>query len=110
MRLSKEVVELESQETRMNFDEHYRQVMENDPAFASVLDTFQDMMAEKCKNYYGTIAVTNHAGEESQFISVANATEVLNKAALSIYYLMGVQAEIDETERECGYESENENS
>lgn len=94
--LSPEVVNLEAKETKLKYEDHYKESRELDPIFSDVMDNFQDQLAANKKDYFGSIIVRNHAEEERLYINLEKATEVLNKAMLTIYYLMQVQAEINE--------------
>lgn len=96
--LSKEVVDLESKHTRMKYEDHYEQCREEDPVFSDIMDAFQNSLAEHQKDYFGGIVVENHAGENRHYINLEKATEILNKAMLTVYYLMQTQSEINEIE------------
>jgi hypothetical protein len=96
--LSPEVVDLESRETKLSYENHYEESRELDPVFADVMDSFQDQLAASHKDYFGGILVRNHAEEERLYINLEKATEVLNKAMLTVYYLLQTQAEINEIE------------
>lgn len=94
--LSKEVVDLEASNTRFNYEKHYEECRNNDSIFSDVMDAFQNNLAENQKDYFGGIVVENHAGESRHYINLEKATEILNKAMLTTYYLMQTQAEINE--------------
>jgi len=80
--LSKEILDLENSNTRLNYEDHYKETCENDECFSNVLDFFQAKLAG------------NSNGND--MITLAKATEFLNKGMLTIYYLMQVQSEINE--------------
>jgi hypothetical protein len=103
--LSKEVVDLESGNTKLDFVQHYKETCESDPVFSEILDYFQDMLAEQAKDYFGQLQLVVERGD-IEYIRVEKATDVLNKAMLNLYYLMQVQAEINEIEPKSGKKAE----
>ena len=102
--LSQEVMDLESSNTRLNFEEHYKQAREDDACLTEIMDYFQNELVEATYNCLGTVSLTipavseNEHSKEVPMIRIDKATDVLIKAMLNLYYLMQVQAEINEIE------------
>lgn len=98
MKLSKEVVDLESSK-RLSLSKEFKRITESDPEFAKIIEYYEEQIVR--------LALTNKAGEDSLVVKAEQATNLLHRFALNIYRIMCVQAEIDEVEKECGTKEEN---
>lgn len=101
MKLSKEVVDLESIK-KLNFYEEYERITSLDPEFAKIIEYYENKIIEIANQKFGTIELTNKAGENVLLLPSDQVMRLFHSFALNIHRLMEVQAEIDIVERECG--------
>lgn len=106
MKLSKEVVDLESDVELIDFNQEFNRITGEDPEFAKILEYYEDQAIKSAENYFGKLSLINRAGNESLLIRSERVINILHRLALNLHRIMSAQAEIDEVERECGMKTE----
>lgn len=101
MKLSKEIIDLECSK-KLNFNKEFQRITESDTEFAKILEYYEDEIVKLSKQDFGTLSLTNKAGEEYVLVRADQMTNLVHRLALNLYRILTVQAEIDEVERECG--------
>ena len=84
MKLSKEIIDLECSK-KLNFNKEFKRITESDPEFAKILEYYEDEIVKLSQQNFGTLSLTNKAGEEYMLVRADQVTNLMHRFALNLY-------------------------
>jgi len=91
IKLSEKLIKRELKETRLDLDEEYLRVLDDDPNFIDVISEAQLAMASKVSTF------TNSSGKSFDYIPHGFASKILMEGMLTVRHLIEAQLKEDST-------------